>query len=385
MSAFHPLMLIWGQNYFGGGVAILGAALLFGALRRLMIFPEARMTFTLGLGLFFLAITRPFEGLLTAVFSMIIFFAWIVTQRQFSKRVIFHSVILPLSMISICIGGALAFYNWRVTESLTRFPYQVHEETYSPTPLFIWSAPREVKNDLPHIESFHSGWSLNEYQKHQDPRGYFFSVFKKSLKFLIQMLYFPLCTLLLTLPWGLKNPWTQIALSILLSVILIHLFCMTFFQIFYLAPVIPLVFYVLIQGARHWRAAHWKNHSQGTVFLFGLIILYFTILIPQMINYVPSGYQLALSRARLIDQLKQMPEKDLVFVKYSADHDTLFDWVYNRADIENAEVVWANILTNEENQKLIEHFADHQVWWIDVDSKQIKLRPLSTTAPVYVF
>ena len=380
MSAFHPLMLIWGQNYFGGGVAILGAAIFFGTLRRLMTSPESRTTFIMGAGLFLLAISRPFEGFLTSIFSMIILFTWIVTQRQFSKRVIFQSVILPLGIVSICIGGSLAFYNWKVTGSLTRFPYQVHEETYSRTPLFIWSAPRKVTNSLPHIESFHSGWSFNEYQKQQDPKGYFFSVSKKSLKFILYMLYFPLCILLLFLPWELKNSWTQIALAILLPVLLIHLLCMTFFQIFYLAPVIPLVFYILIQGARHWRAAHWKYHSQGTVFLFGLIILYFSILIPQMINYVPSAYQLALSRSRLIDHLKQMPEKDLIFVKYSDEHDPLFDWVYNRADIDHSEVVWALSLTSAENQKLIDYFPDRKVWQLSVAPKDLNLTPYTNTA-----
>ncbi|HAH43848.1 hypothetical protein [Gimesia sp.] len=381
MSTFHPLLILWGQNYFGGGVAILGAALLFGALRRLMISPEIHTTFILGAGLFILAISRPFEGFITAVFSMMIFIVWLATQRKYAIRTIFQVVILPLSVISTFIVGSLAYYNWSVTENFFRFPYQVHEETYSQTPLFIWGTPREVKNDLPHFERFHSGWSFDEYQKHQDSGGYLLSVSGKSQKFIVQMLFFPLSALLLTLPWVLKNPWIQIALSILLVVLLIHLLCMTFFQVYYLAPVIPLVFYVLIQGARHWNAANWNNHNQGRVFLFVLGIFYFALLKTQIFHYLsdpnlPSRYKLGSSRIKLIQQLEQNPQKDLIFVNYSSDHDLYFDWVYNRADIDNAEVVWALPLSDAENQKLIDYFPERRVWQLSVTPKDLKLTPL---------
>ncbi|QDU16073.1 hypothetical protein CA11_39010 [Gimesia maris] len=385
MSSFHPLILIWGQNYFGGGVAILGAALLFGSVRRLINTPELRMTFVLGTGIFILAISRPFEGFVTACLSLITLFFWIVTQQDYSKRVIFQSIILPFGLIAICIGGALAYYNWIVTGSVSQFAYQVHEETYSQTPLFVWSTPREVKNELSHFKKYHTGWSFNEFQKQQDPKGYFESVSGKSQTFIFQMIFFPLSALLLTLPWAIKSTWTQIALSILLVVLLTHLLCTTFFQLHYLAPIIPLVFYVLIQCARHWRTAHWKNHSQGRVFLFGLGIIYFATLISQISEYVSDPrmlmkHRLAANRVNLIEQLKKMPQKDLIFVKYSPDHNPHFDWVYNRADIDHSEVVWALSLTSAENQKLIDYFPDRKVWQLSVAPKDLNLTPYTNTA-----
>src|SRR5205823_3292371 len=36
LAAFHPLLNYWGQSYWGGGVALLGGALLLGGSARLM-------------------------------------------------------------------------------------------------------------------------------------------------------------------------------------------------------------------------------------------------------------------------------------------------------------------------------------------------------------
>ena len=74
-----------------------------------------------------------------------------------------------------------------------------------------------------------------------------------------------------------------------------------------------------------------------------------------------------------------MPQKDLIFVKYSPDHNPHFDWVYNRADINHSEVVWALSLTSAENQKLIDYFPDRKVWQLSVAPKDLKLTPYTNT------
>ena len=67
LSALHPWLIFWGQSYWGGAVSILGGALLYGSLRRLMNRPRIETAFLMGIGLFLLSISRPFEGFLTAI------------------------------------------------------------------------------------------------------------------------------------------------------------------------------------------------------------------------------------------------------------------------------------------------------------------------------
>ncbi|QDV52033.1 hypothetical protein [Gimesia fumaroli] len=383
LSALHPLMILWGQNYWGGAVAVLGGALLFGALRRLIKLPQLSTTLIFGLGLFLLAISRPFEGFLAAVSATGLLLIWMIRQTQFPKPVLLRSILLPLAASGLCIGGALLFYNWSLTGDTTRFPYQVHEETYSITPLFIWGMPREVDIINPHLEQFHTGWSFDAWQKQQELSGYLDMVLLKLTRLAGNLIVFPLGILLLMVPWVIKERWGRVALSIVLLICLVNLLLTTFFQPHYLAPVIPLFFFIFIQGARHWRVAKWKDRHRGPVFVAGLCLIFVAMSLTRVWLFttdprLPAQYEIASQRSKLLEQLQRDPGKDLVFVQYDSDHDPHFEWIYNRADIDNADVVWAHILDEKENQRLIKHFADRQVWWINADEDVIELKPIES-------
>jgi len=57
----------WGQSYWGGAVAMLGGALLFGSLPRLRRSPRWIYGLTIAAGLALLANSRPYEGLIAAL------------------------------------------------------------------------------------------------------------------------------------------------------------------------------------------------------------------------------------------------------------------------------------------------------------------------------
>jgi hypothetical protein len=49
--------------------------------------------------------------------------------------------------------------------------------------------------------------------------------------------------------------------------------------------------------------------------------------------------------------------------------------VYNGADIENSELIWAHKLSAEENAALINHFKDRSVWLLkNVNYKAVLVR-----------
>ena len=51
-------------------------------------------------------------------------------------------------------------------------------------------------------------------------------------------------------------------------------------------------------------------------------------------------------------------------VRYSSDHDPIHEWVYNRADIDAAPVIWAQD-TGDRNQELIGYFNGRRVWLLE--------------------
>lgn len=76
-------------------------------------------------------------------------------------------------------------------------------------------------------------------------------------------------------------------------------------------------------------------------------------------------------REATISRLNKIPGRDLVFVRNS-DH-----LVYNLSDIDTQEIIWANYISPEENQKLINYYADRKIWLIDMESNADSAMPYS--------
>jgi hypothetical protein len=86
-----------------------------------------------------------------------------------------------------------------------------------------------------------------------------------------------------------------------------------------------------------------------------------------------------LERARIARQLEEAPGRHLVMVRYSAAHQPYTEWVYNRADIDAAKVVWAREMDEPRNRALMQYFSSRQVWLLEPDeaSPQVKPYPAS--------
>jgi hypothetical protein len=74
-------------------------------------------------------------------------------------------------------------------------------------------------------------------------------------------------------------------------------------------------------------------------------------------------------------QLERIPGQLLVFVRYSyPQHPFQDEWVYNRADIDGARVVWARDLGPEEDRKLLEYYPQRKALLLEPDAIPPQLR-----------
>jgi hypothetical protein len=55
-------------------------------------------------------------------------------------------------------------------------------------------------------------------------------------------------------------------------------------------------------------------------------------------------------------------------VRYRPDHDYFEEWVYNRAFIDGASVVWAREMDDAGNRELTRYFDTRHVWLVDADA-----------------
>jgi hypothetical protein len=79
--------------------------------------------------------------------------------------------------------------------------------------------------------------------------------------------------------------------------------------------------------------------------------------------------------AALSAQLQSMPGKQLVIVLYGPGHSSHEEWVYNRADIDGAKVVWARDMGQDFDQRLATYFKDRNIWFLDPDAASPVLKP----------
>jgi hypothetical protein len=95
----------------------------------------------------------------------------------------------------------------------------------------------------------------------------------------------------------------------------------------------------------------------------------------QLADWAPAAWtanwygpgELGAARAHVVAELEQQPGKQLVLVRYSVDHNPVYEWVYNAADIENSKVIWAREMDSADNQELIRYYKDRKVWLVQPD------------------
>jgi len=80
-------------------------------------------------------------------------------------------------------------------------------------------------------------------------------------------------------------------------------------------------------------------------------------------------------RKDIIDRLQSGGEKHLVIVRYTPAHNVHREWVYNAADIDAAQIVWAREIPGLSLQPLLDHFKDRKVWVLWADSSPPLIEP----------
>jgi hypothetical protein len=383
IAIIHPSLGMagyWAQSYWGGAVAATGGSLVAGGMRRLMRRPRIADAVITAMGLGILANSRPYEGLLITLPAGVLLLRWIVSKDRLSWCGSVRNILLPIAIVLLPTVIAMGYYNYRVAGDAFRLPYQIHEQTYAGTPLFIWQPPPPepvYRHKL--LRELHMSYGLSIYQEHRSLLGLIWKI-AKSLYILffeaVNILAIPLIgTFTVLTTWAWRNCWARRALLIL-AVFIAGLTVQTFAWLHYVAPIIGLNYFFVVTSFRLWL---WQNRKVGMMMLWIVPLLSCLALSKTASDTMrlKSSSPWPAQRADLVRQLEATNDSHVILVRYGPKHFVTDEWVYNEAGIDAAKVVFARHMDQTQDCRLLNYFRSRRMWLLDVDMGESlpELRP----------
>jgi hypothetical protein len=379
----------WDNSYWGGAAAAIGGALVLGSLPRIARRCRVRDTLILGTGIAILANTRPYEGLILSLSAAVTLLLWIRARKgDVNRHMLMYRFVAPAIFLLGLVATSMGYYFARVTSDPFRMPEQANRDSYAIATLFYWQSPNPQPTYRHKVMfDFYNSLEFSQYLRSHSLRGF---VEQTSIKiariwgfyigpaFTFSFLFLHRMVRSRRMRWLLAIG----AVSFAGSAVVI------FFNIHYVAPITAVILAIILQGMRHLRA--WSFHEQPTgLFLARSAVVICVLMMPletRVLAAQPQAGTLAAmgrERAALLTQLKAIPGRHLVLVRYDTNHDPRIEWVYNEANIDASRIVWARDMGAAGNREIIQYYQDRVVWLLEPDRSPPKLSPYTLAGTTF--
>jgi hypothetical protein len=355
------------NSYWGGAVAATAGALVLGAFPRILRWQRTRDALIMGLGLAILANSRPFEGFL---FSLPVGFALAFWLWRRQVRSCLTRIALPLALVLGFAAVATGYYNGRVTGNAWEMPEVLNRRMYAIAPLFLGQQLRpapQYRNA--EMQRFYADWEVSRYVTTRTVRGLAREEWAKAATLWWFFLGPVLPLALLALPRIVRDRRMKLLL-ITAIVTLAGLAVEAWHQPHYFAPMTGVIYAIVIQGLRHLRQWRRSGTNLGRAFVPIVGILSLAVCLSGIyteylrVPWNPDTYPWHWQRAEILERLQRAGGQHVVIVRYRSSHDSIHEWVYNRADIDAANVIWVQDM-GDQNQELIRYFDQRRVWLLE--------------------
>ncbi len=372
------ILTYWMNGYWSGSVVALGGTLVLGVLPRVRKSARVGDAVVMAIGLALLANSRPYEGLIFSLPIAAALAIWIFGRSRPALSVSLSRVVAPIVLVLTASGAGMGYYYWRVTGSPFRMTYQVNRETYATAPYFLWESPRPEPVYRHAVMRDFYRWELARFEEYRTLGGAAYRTWDKlvgSWKFYCG----PLFTIpLLAFPWLWRDRKMRFPL-VAGAFFLLGLAVETWTMPHYAAPATGLIYLLLLQCMRHLRLWRGRGQKTGVALVRAIPAIACAMLLLRVgaaaahTQIEPAWPRGNLDRVAIMRQLEATPGRHLALVSYGPRHDVDWEWVYNRADIDGAKVVWARDMGARDNQELLSYFHDRQVWRLNGDQSPPRL------------
>jgi len=371
----------WMNTYWSGSVIALGGSLVVGALPRLKRHAHVGDAGLMALGLIILANSRPYEGLIFGLPAAGAMLIWFFGKNRPPAKLAVGRVVLPLVLVLSLAAVATGYYYYRVTGSPFRMAYQVNRSAYAMAPYFLWQTPRPEPQYHHWVMRDFYRWELRKFEEGRTLGGFLRHAGEKLVSWWMFYLGPLLSVPLVALPWAVRDRTMRFPL-IALAAFGLGLAVETWTMPHYFAPATCLLYVLLLECMRH--LGTWRRRQRTGAALVSLIPLIAIAMVVLRITAVAAHAQIEpawprgnLERARIVRQLEREPARHLILVRYEQNHNVDMEYVYNRADIDSAKVVWARHMGEKDDEELLRYFPTRKSWLLDADAPSPQLVPYS--------
>jgi hypothetical protein len=368
----------WVNSYWGGAVAALGGALVIGALPRLVRKPFFGSASAAAAGVFLLANSRPFEGLVLVALlgAGLLWWSWHCRNLRNLFRA---GVIVPLAVGILGTAGFTAFYNYKTTGNPLLMPYVVNSREYHTSPP-LWILPASSRPAVFRDSAMEEQWNW-DHDLHTKARhnplhvvgsmGHaFFSTFVDGAG--LALIPFFVAGFLL-----ISSFRARIAVCLLITFTCL-LMLEQYIQAHYTAPGFGLIIVVLMFGLQLFRTMKVRGKAVGLPLVAGMLLLSVLFFLDDTARYIVNIRDAPLTplryRAQVLKELETKPGRHLVMVRYGRDHNFLIEHVINGPDIDAQKIVWA-LDRGAEDQALFAYYPDRTVWLYQPDGPAPSITP----------
>ena len=388
----------WMNSYMGTAVPGIGGALALGALARILWRGQFGHSITWALGIAILALSRPYDATVLGIATTAIL-AWFLFKTHAPLKAIGVKLAAPALVILIACLAGVAYNDYRVTGSAVTLPYEAYDQQYVMATMFALT-PLSTETVYRHPVMRHLAEREVELWTgaHTHPIAHLLGDLFDFDYFL-----FPFPVLLIPVllcPYDLHTPQERATVFLLLVFVLMVAPLIAVLP--HYASAFAAVFYVrLVHGFM--RLGSWRLWGKPVGRALIAVFIGFTVgafcdsvcgLFQNGTGAVAFGHDihshgiairtLGMGPARhsVMRTLERQPGRQLVLVRYKPQHDLLNEWVYNRADIDASQIVWAREMGPEQDRSLLEYFHDRRVWLLEPDYSPPKLSPYPREAVV---
>jgi hypothetical protein len=310
--------------------------------------------------------------------------------------VLLRRAALPVVLLLATLAW-IGYYNNRAFGSLTTLPYTINRTQYAIVPYFIWQPLRPEPHYRYDVVRRYYEHEVGYYKKVRSVRGYLPTAFDKAIGLLMFYAGFALLPPLIMARRVLLDRRVRF-LILCLAVFLASLSIEIFTFPHYLAPLMAALYTLGLQAMRHLRVFKLNGAPVGRT-LVRLSVANCVLLSVASVFASPlhlrvpqwprvrwdSAWQSTgdegIARARIADDLEQLPGPQLAIVRYTPGHNPLDEWVFNRADIDASKVVWAREGDAAANSELLRYYHARQAWLIEPDTVPATVIPYPALSP----